>query len=298
MTDGWLEKICPSLRICWRGSWGAGTVEPERFLHDHELVLVTEGSCDMEMAGKHFTLKAGDYVIIPPNHSHSTVCRRSVFRSCIHFDWLPRPGPTRKLMWSYAPQRPAAKDIVATPRFIPKAAYQGTFCMKGPVPGLVETVFFRWQSGTPLGATTARAALLELMAHLFLPAVNRDEAHGQQLRFQLARTVKGLLDANIRSELGIQELLQTLGFSYAHLCRVFHSAFGLTPLEYRNTSRIEQAKILLRDTNLTVAEIAYRVGFQDAGYFAKIFRRTNNRGPKESRANDQRMFEPENFRRQ
>ena len=93
-----------------------------------------------------------------------------------------------------------------------------------------------------------------------------------------------MLDANIRSELGIQELLQTLGFSYAHLCRGFRSAFGLTPVEYRNAARIEQAKTLLRDTNLTIAEIAHQVGFQDAGYFSRQFRKLNNLKPREARS--------------
>ncbi|MFZ4775765.1 MAG: helix-turn-helix domain-containing protein [Terrimicrobiaceae bacterium] len=47
----------------------------------------------------------------------------------------------------------------------------------------------------------------------------------------------------------------------------------MSPVEYRNTSRIEQTKTLLRDTNLTIAEIAYQVGFQDAGYFFRQFRK-------------------------
>jgi len=64
----------------------------------------------------------------------------------------------------------------------------------------------------------------------------------------------------------------SLGFSYAHLCRIFHASFGLTPVEYRNTARLEQAKTLLRDTSLTIAEIAYRAGFQDPAYFTRQFR--------------------------
>ena len=283
MTDGWMDKICPSLRVLWRGAWGAGTVEPARFLHDHEIVIVTKGSCDVSMDGKCTGLKAGEYLIIPPNHEHSTVCHRSVFRSCIHFDWMPRQKQAGRQMWYYTPRRPAAGNIVTAPGFVPKSVFQGSFSMSGPVPGLVETVFYRWQSGTRQGQTTARASFLELMAHLFQHSKSHDPSHARQIHFQLAPAVKGLLDANIRSELGIQELLQTLGFSYAHLCRSFRSAFGLTPVEYRNASRIEQAKTLLRDTNLTIAEIAYRVGFQDAGYFSRQFRRLNNLKPRDAR---------------
>jgi len=278
-----MEKVCPSLRVLWRGAWGAGTVEPARFLHDHEMVIVTKGACDVSIDGKRTTLKAGDYLIIPPNREHSTVCNRSVFRSCIHFDWLPcRRLPARR-MWSYAPQRPPVGAVVATPRFLSKAVFHGSFSMGGPVPGLLNTVFYRWQSGTPQALTMARASFIELMARLFLPDKSSDESHALQRNFQLAHAVKSLLDANIRSEIGIQNMLQTLGFSYAHLCRIFHAAFGLTPVEYRSTSRVEQAKTLLRDTNLTVAEIAYQVGFQDAGYFSRKFRKLTNLKPNEAR---------------
>ena len=284
MTDRWMEKICPGLRVLWRGAWGAGTVEPARFLHDHELVLVTKGSCEITMDGNRTILKAGDYLIIPPNREHSTVCHRSVFRACIHFDWLPCRRTSARQMWSYAPQRPGAGEFVAAPGFVSKSVFRGSFSLDGPVPGLVDTAFYRWQSGTRLGHTLARASFLELLAHLFLSGTGSDESQARQRRFQLAHAVKGLLDANIRSETGIQELLHSLGFSYAHLCRIFQGAFGLSPVEYRNTSRIEQAKALLRDTNITIAEIAYQVGFQDAGYFSRQFRKLTNLKPREARA--------------
>ena len=278
-----MERICPRLRVLWRGSWGAGTTEPARYLHDHELVLVTKGSCGVEMDGSRLSLTPGDYLIIPPNHCHTTICQRSVFRTCIHFDWLPRPGPARKLIWSYAPRRPSGKDIAAAPRFVPQSVYQGRFSLGGPVPGLLETIFYRWQSRTPHGVATARAGFLELLAHLILHQKNPDAPTPAQTHFQLARSVKSLLDSNIPTGSGIQELLGSLGFSYAHLCRIFHAAFGLTPVEYRNAARLEQAKTLLRDTSLTIAEVAYRVGFQDPAYFTRQFRKRNNLGPRNFR---------------
>ena len=279
-----MERICPRLRVLWRAAWGAGTVELARYLHDHEMVLVTKGSCVVEMDEDQFPLTPGDYVIIPPNRCHTTICRKSVFRTCIHFDWLPRPGPTRKLIWSYAPHRPSRKDIATAPRFVPQSVFRGRFSMGGPVPGLLETIFFRWQSGTPHGAATARAGFLELLAHLFLHQKNLDDSNPAQTHFQLARSVKSLLDSNITSGSGIQELLGSHGFSYAHLCRIFHASFGLTPVEYRNTARLEQAKTLLRDTSLTIAEVAYRVGFQDPAYFTRQFKKRNNLGPRQFRA--------------
>ena len=96
---------------------------------------------------------------------------------------------------------------------------------------------------------------------------------------------------------GIQEMLGSLGFSYAHLCRIFHAAFGLTPVEYRNTARLEQAKTLLRDSSLTIAEVAYRIGFQDPAYFTRQFRKRNNLGPRQFRAGLRSTGHPQHGRR-
>ena len=47
----------------------------------------------------------------------------------------------------------------------------------------------------------------------------------------------------------------------------------MSPLAYLQKLRIEAAKELLESTNLKVTEIAYRVGYQDHGYFSQLFRR-------------------------
>ncbi len=79
--------------------------------------------------------------------------------------------------------------------------------------------------------------------------------------------------------LPLQTLLPKLGFSYAHLCRLFQKKFGVTPGDYRNSIRLEHAKTLLRDPHLTVAEVAYQSGFDDPAYFTRLFRRRNGAPP-------------------
>jgi AraC-like DNA-binding protein len=60
---------------------------------------------------------------------------------------------------------------------------------------------------------------------------------------------------------------------------VFNRELGLSPWEYLNRYRIYQAKALLRRTNNSISTVAQQVGFQDRGYFSRVFRKLTGVGP-------------------
>ena len=65
--------------------------------------------------------------------------------------------------------------------------------------------------------------------------------------------------------------------------RRFKQATDSTPLEYLQHIRLGTAKDLLKDSNLSIAEISYRVGFSDPGYFSALFKRRVSLNPREYR---------------
>ena len=61
--------------------------------------------------------------------------------------------------------------------------------------------------------------------------------------------------------------------------RRFEQATGMSPLEYVQTLRLEEAKQMLEATNEPIEAIANEVGYEDAGFFARLFRRSVNLTP-------------------
>lgn len=61
--------------------------------------------------------------------------------------------------------------------------------------------------------------------------------------------------------------------------RRFQQATGMSPLEYVHTLRLEEAKHLLESTDRPVEAIANEVGYEDAGFFSRLFRRKVNLAP-------------------
>ena len=70
-----------------------------------------------------------------------------------------------------------------------------------------------------------------------------------------------------------RELADAVGVSPTDVTRIFRRETGLTPWQYLNRYRVAQAQRLLRESDISVTEIAAQVGFNDAAYFSRIFRR-------------------------
>ena len=73
------------------------------------------------------------------------------------------------------------------------------------------------------------------------------------------------------------------GLSARTLGRRFRAAIGCSPLSYLQEQRMRTAKELLESTNLTIGEVAFRVGYQDQGHFARLFARSHAVNPADYR---------------
>lgn len=71
--------------------------------------------------------------------------------------------------------------------------------------------------------------------------------------------------------------------SLRSLNRRFRAATNTTPLAYLQEIRVENARALLKNSNFSIAEVAFRVGYQDVSHFTALFRRQHGVTPQEYR---------------
>ena len=91
------------------------------------------------------------------------------------------------------------------------------------------------------------------------------------------------LQANLDKTITIAELAQQFGMSERNFSRRFKAAIGKTPVSYLQEIRLGMAQDLLQSSNLSVSEIAERVGYSDVSHFAQLFRRNLSMTPRQYR---------------
>jgi AraC-like DNA-binding protein len=85
------------------------------------------------------------------------------------------------------------------------------------------------------------------------------------------RSARDLMDLRFAEPLDLDQLAAEAGFSKFHFARAFKEAYGETPANYLTRRRVERAKDLLRNANLTVTEVCMLVGFSSLGSFSSRF---------------------------
>jgi AraC family transcriptional regulator len=102
--------------------------------------------------------------------------------------------------------------------------------------------------------------------------------------YQLRRVTDYIGD-RLTDELSLQELSGLVGLSAHHFCRVFKQSTGLPPHRWQIRQRVEKAKALMLDTDLSLAEIANAAGFADQSHFTTVFRKATGVPPHAWRRN-------------
>lgn len=85
--------------------------------------------------------------------------------------------------------------------------------------------------------------------------------------------VKSYVKEHYSEQIGRDEIAASVFLAPNYLSTVFHEETGITLREYINQCRIDEAKRLMVTTNISVTDIALRVGFENIPYFSTVFKK-------------------------
>jgi AraC family transcriptional regulator len=95
--------------------------------------------------------------------------------------------------------------------------------------------------------------------------------NGSKMSETAIRTVCDFIEANLCTQLTLEELATLVHLSPFHFARCFKATMGLAPHQYVIARRIELAKRLLLTTTLNVAEVAWSIGYENLSHFRRLF---------------------------
>ena len=99
----------------------------------------------------------------------------------------------------------------------------------------------------------------------------------------LAAKVKDYINRNFANKISIRDISDIFHIHPAHLSRLFKKKFGVSPMAYLTSVKIENAKELIRTTDMLLKDIAEKVGYTDPFYFSRMFKSITGSSPLEFR---------------
>jgi signal transduction histidine kinase/AraC-like DNA-binding protein len=104
-----------------------------------------------------------------------------------------------------------------------------------------------------------------------------------QQKSHLVRNSLVFLHENYSRTITLTEVAASIGASKSYISRIFRAEMGITLWEYLKRFRIQKAEELLTHTGYSITEIATQVGFDDIGYFSRVFHKVAGCPPREYR---------------
>lgn len=131
------------------------------------------------------------------------------------------------------------------------------------------------------GPSAADDAAMAGHLYLFLAHLMRINGQRTALTPHQAYVANALrfIQYNYASDIGVNDIARYVGISRSQLYRAFLQDFGVSPHTYLQKYRINEACSLLRDPNLSIAEVAGSVGFNDPLYFSRVFKNIKQHTP-------------------
>ena len=116
------------------------------------------------------------------------------------------------------------------------------------------------------------------------PAEPLRREEDEDMRTAIIRAeISRFIDAHYGEDISMQDAAAALRYSDAYFCKLFKQCFKVNFSAYLNEYRVNKARQLILDPRLSLKDIGAAVGYSDANYFTRVFKRLTGQTPSEYR---------------
>ena len=246
---------------------------PMHWHREAELILVKKGRLELYIDNQAVTAEAGDLALIGEGVLHGGEPEDCQY-ACIVYD-------AAMLLHLDACKR-ALKPVMNHSLFLKAAAVASD----GALPPALEGLRAAAAAGVAENAPAVLGALLTVYGALArcqnLAALDVAAPQTSQKAEQLKPALE-YIETHYGQQITLETLARLTGLSPKYFCRFFHAIVHRSPIDYVNYYRVECASHFLTVTDMTVAEIAQRCGYNDSSFFIKQFRKYKGTTPRRYR---------------
>lgn len=100
---------------------------------------------------------------------------------------------------------------------------------------------------------------------------------------RVVEMIRDIIQEHYMEEISMQDVARHMNYSEAYFCKLFKQCFGQNFTSYLTEYRVNEAKNMLELPTVNVKDVGKAVGYGDANYFAKVFKRVTGQSPTEYR---------------
>lgn len=256
-----------------------GFHDEELYLHAHadfsELVIVLDGSALHIVGGESYPISKGDVFVVGQNTEHGftqteqlTICnamfRPEIFDSV--YDMKQLPG--FQALFVLEPHYSQNYHFLSQLRLSAEAFTEMEILLTS-----IMQDYRQKELGWRDIVFSGFCRLSVLLARHYQRDVKSDNTF-----LKLADAI-AYIEHHFTEQITLAELADLSGYSERQFLRLFREAFSTTPNLYISELRIKKAQQLLKTTNLSIGEIAWRCGYDDQNYFSRFFKKHTGTSP-------------------
>lgn len=254
----------------------------KEFHHAFEILIVLDGAQETVIDNNPIIINSDNILLIPPGFEHTNRCisTESMTYFCAHFD-IDEPSLRMKLMkncdWVYRPSNPYHNQLRQ--------------CLQKWI-----NIFDDPAISVSKAKLRAQIVLFELLEVLVdIQPQNTDIKANQSMTTakyakEIAEAIKWTfknksMDKGEHADytIHIQPIIASLGISPNYGLEVFQKIYQMSPRKYLSDLKLQEAKILLQQPELSLNEIAKRLGYKNLSHFSRQFKRWTGLNPTEFR---------------
>lgn len=256
------------------------------YLHSHdnfsELVIVLNGSAEHIVDGEYYHIQKGDVFVISDETEHGytdtidfRICNimfRKSFLNLSELDIAEAPG--FQALFILEPHCSRKKHFSSRLKL-----GINEFIHINQIVERLYQEYNRKQSGWKTMVKSDFFKLVVFLSRLYDFEKITDETGIIKLACAIA-----YIEKNYTETLSVSDLAKLSNYSERQFIRLFKETFGCIPMKYITNLRMQKSRELLRKSNLSIAEVASRCGYNDSNYFSRMFKKYNAVTPSEYRS--------------
>ena len=271
------ERLIHVETIAARSKLHNWNIRPHRHRDLIQLLLLYRGHVAARLDDASLALDAPAVVVIPPGAVHSFTFQPNTSGIVISF----APG----LLLELAAPESGIREFLECPT---AAALAMAAVRETDLRALGDMLLREFTRSAPGRQTALRGLLGAMLANvlrLAREAAGRAPGAAAPERELVAR-FRRLIEERYRSHVSVCSYVTQLGVSESKLRRACLDVTGQSPIELVHLRVLVEAERQLRYTTMSIAQIAYHLGYEDPAYFTRFFTRRTKVSPRRFRARD------------